>query len=254
MSLMRHHRDATEPLVRGYAVTHPSGTIVLPQGAGWDQLVYAARGVMTVHTAAGVWVVPPHRAVWVPAGIEHRIVMSGQVAVRTLYLATELAALPAECRAVNVPALLRELILHAVRRSPLDPNVPRQARLLGVLIDELAALPAAPLQLPTPRDARARAVADALAADVGADQPIGVLAAAAGASRRTVERLFATETGMSVGQWRQRCRLVEALRLLAEGMPVTAVAHRVGYATPSAFGAMFRAELGVSPGRYFAPH
>jgi transcriptional regulator GlxA family with amidase domain len=83
------------------------------------------------------------------------------------------------------------------------------------------------------------------------DLPVGELAAAAGASRRTVERLFAAETGMSVGRWRTRLRLVEALRLLAAGEPVTAVAHRTGYATPSAFGAMFRAELGTSPARYF---
>lgn len=78
------------------------------------------------------------------------------------------------------------------------------------------------------------------------------MAAAAAASRRTLERLFLEQTGLPVGRWRQRARLVAALRLLADGVPVTTVAHRVGYSTPNAFGAMFRAELGTSPARYFA--
>jgi AraC-like DNA-binding protein len=239
--------------VRGYAVTHPSGIIVPPQAPGWDQLVYASRGVMRLTTPTGAWVVPPHRAVWVSAGTEHRITTAGRVAMRTLYFAERLAVLPPQCRAVNVPPLLRELILHVLRLVPLDLTVPAHDRLVGVLADQVAALPDAPLQLPEPRDPRARAVAELLAADLSAAAPPDALARRAGASRRTVERLFRAETGMSLGQWRVRLRLVEALRLLAAGQDVTSVAYAVGYSTPSAFCAMFVRELGVSPGRYFHP-
>jgi AraC-like DNA-binding protein len=162
---------------------------------------------------------------------------------------------PADCGVLNVPALLRELILHAGARAPLWEDRPADGRLVGVIVDQLAALPAAPLQLPFPRDPRARRAADLLlagVADPADDRTVTDLAREAGASRRTLERLFAAETGLSVGRWRTRARLVEAVRRLADGQAVTAVAAELGYATPSAFGAAFRRELGTSPGRYLA--
>jgi hypothetical protein len=106
LSPMRQPSPDHDPIARGYAVTHPPGTVVLPQPAGWHQLLLATSGVLTVETDAGTWVVPPQRAVWVPDGVHHRLVTTGRVRVRALYLASGLAAL-AEldpgCRAVNVP-------------------------------------------------------------------------------------------------------------------------------------------------------
>jgi AraC-like DNA-binding protein len=253
MSRMRH--DA-EPVVRGYAVTHPPGApVVLPQPPGWHQLLMALSGVLTVEADTGTWVVPPQRAVWVPDGVHHRLAMTGRVRVRALYLASTLAlpdGLDSGCRAVNVPPVLRELVDHAVRRAPLYADRAADERLLGVVLDLLETLPAAPLQLPLPRDRRALDVAAALRDDPAGDQPVDQLARAAGAGRRTIERLFLAETGMSVGTWRQRLRLVAALELLAAGEPVSRVATAVGYSTPSAFGAMFVRHMGTSPGRYFA--
>ena len=248
---MRHLQPADGYPVRGLAFTHPRGPVTLPHADGWDQLIYASSGVMTVHTDDGVWVVPPDRAVWVPSGLGNRVEMGGRTAIRTLYFAAGLAPLPAVCRCVDVPPLLRELILTAVRACPLDLRQPAAERLVGVLLDQLAALPVAPLRLPLPTDARARRVADALLADPTDGSTVDQLARRAGTSRRTVERLFRAETRLSFGRWRQRMRLVVALRLLAAGEPVTHVAHAVGYATPSAFGVMFTRELGVSPARYF---
>jgi AraC-like DNA-binding protein len=252
MSPMRHHGPEEEPAARGYAVTHPAGTVVLPQGPGWDQLILAAGGVMTVETPDGLWVLPPHRAAWVPAGVEHRLVMSGTVRLRTLYLAAGLAALPPACRVVDVSPLVRELVLYAVRVAPLWRDVPEHARLLGVLADQFVVLPDAPLQLPLPSSPVARAVADALLADPAHAGDVAALARAAGASRRTIERLFAREVGMPVGAWRQRLRLVTALRLLAAGHTTTEVALAVGYATPSAFAAMFRTAMHTTPRQWSA--
>jgi AraC-like DNA-binding protein len=243
--------EPAEPIVRGYPVTHPPGTVVPPQPPGWDQLLFAASGFMTVETTAGTWVVPPHRAMWVPDGEQHRIVLSVRTQLRNLYFHPDLVGLPAECRAVDVPPLLRELLLHAVATAPLRGHEPADRRLAGVLGDLLVALPVAPLQLPMPVDPRAVAVAESLIADPGSDLSVTELARAAGASRRTIERSFLSDTGMSVGSWRQRLRLLEALRLLASGESVTRVAAAVGYSTPSAFGAMFRRETGTTPARYF---
>lgn len=246
LSQMRHDLSDADLVARGYAVTHPSGTIVLPTAPGWHELIFAAAGVMRVETGAAVWVVPPHRALWLPDGAPARIVMHGRVTVRTLYLRSP-QPLGTHTLAIDVSPLLRELILHAVRSSPLERERPEHRRIVEMIGDQLVAAPHAPLLLPSPIDARARALAVALAADLTAAASLDRLAAGVGASRRTLERLFRIDTGMTIGQWRQRLRLVHALELLAAGRPVTAVAAAVGYATPSAFTAMFRAQLGEPP-------
>ncbi len=242
-------------LVRTYAVTHPGRGRGLDFPAGsvdWDQLAYASRGVLSVHTAQGTWVVPPHRAVWIPAGVRRQFEVSGKVSIRTLFFARGLArGLPRKCQAVSVPSLLRELILAAVRQGLLRRDVPSQARLARVILDQVEMLPAAPLQLPMPQDPRARRAAELMQASPGQPSSLHEIAREAGASRRTLERLFRIETQMTLGRWRQRLRLVEALRLLAAGNPVTHVALDVGYASPSAFISAFRRELGTTPARYF---
>jgi hypothetical protein len=225
-------------LLRSYSVGHPPGAFTLPTAPGWHQLLYASRGVMSVHTAAGTWAVPRDRAAWIPAG---------DVPDVALYLPEALWDLAVPCRVVAVPPLLRELVLHLARVCPLDLAVPAHRRLADVLVDQVTGLPDAPLRLPMPADPRALAVATALLAD-----PARAEVAAPGASRRTIERIFLAETGMSPAAWRRRLRIIEALRLLAEGEPVTAVALAVGYATPSAFTAMFRAEVGTTPSGYRA--
>jgi hypothetical protein len=238
MSNMRH-------LLRSYSVGHPPGAFTLPTAPGWHQLLHASHGVMSVHTASGTWAVPRDRAAWIPAGEVPGVVVHGRVGVRALYLPAEVFEVGVPCRVIAVPPLLRELVLHLARVCPLDLSVPAHRRLADVLVDHVVGLPDAPLRLPMPADPRALAAAHALLAD-----PARPGVPAPGASRRTVERLFLAETGMTLGAWRRRLRIVEALRLLAEGEPVTAVALAVGYATPSAFTAMIRAEVGAKPSAY----
>lgn len=239
-------------LVRSWATTHLSGSEIPSRSYGWDQLAYASQGVMTVHTSQGTWVVPPHRAVWIPANVVYRVGMSGKVSVRTLFFAAGFAGrMPDRCRAVNVSSLVRELVLHAVRLGMLRRSVPSEARLARVVVDQLETLPTVPLQLPMPRDARARRAAERLLLGPGEPRSFDEAARVAGASKRTLERLFRSETAMTLGRWRQRLRLIEALRLLAAGQPVTRVALDVGYDSPSAFITAFRRELGTTPGRYF---
>lgn len=217
-----------------------------------DQLVYASRGVMTVRTGQGAWVVPTHRAVWIPAAIPHTITMSGVVAMRTLYLKPRLArTLPRDCCVVNVSPLLRELILRACTVAALKKTTKWQAHLINVIIDQMTAIQMVPLQLPNPSDPRALRVSAALLADPSDRRPLAHICKSAGASKRTVERLFQEDVGMSFGKWRQQLRLMEALRLLAEGAKVTHAALESGYSTPSAFICMFRKTLGTTPASYF---
>jgi AraC-like DNA-binding protein len=244
--------EGGEFLVRTLAVGYPSGAVLERHSHAWAQLVYASDGVMTVSTDEGSWVVPPQRAVWIPAGVRHAVAMSGWVAMRTLYLAPRLLrGLPRRCCVVAVSPLLRELILHTITEGMLRAANGTHRRLAGVLLDQLRVLPAVPLELPMPRDGRALRVARCLQHDPAERATLDELARRAGASRRTLERLFHVETGMSFGRWRQQARLLHAMRLLASGEPVTTTALEVGYESTSAFIAAFAEVLGTTPGRYY---
>src|ERR1700733_12038531 len=152
MSIFRQADDASIR-IRSYGVTFHNGQKVPPQylvppAAGmWHQLVCATRGALTVRTDDCAWVVPPHRAVWMPAGFQYRLELSGVVAVRMIYIRPGRLGFPQECSVVNVTPLLRELILRTVQVGALDAAIPEQKRLIGVILDELKVLIAVPLQL-----------------------------------------------------------------------------------------------------------
>jgi AraC-like DNA-binding protein/quercetin dioxygenase-like cupin family protein len=244
-------RAAITTLARDYAAGHA----IRPHSHRRDQLVYASAGVMTIRARAGAWVVPTNRAVWIPAGVRHEITMCGTVAMRTLYLQAGLArGLPRACRVVSVSPLLQALILRACACRALSSRVRWQRHLIDVILDHLETIQTIPLRLPNPTDPRALRVAQALAGQPADGRPLARICTAAGASRRTIERLFRRDLGMSVGQWRQQLRLLTALRLLAEGAKVTHAALEAGYGTPSAFIAMFRRALGSTPAAYFRRH
>ncbi len=215
------------------------------------QLIYGISGVLTVITEAGRWVLPPERAVWVPAGMEHRSDIAGEVRMRSLFVTAEAAkALPRDCCVVTVPALLRELILEAVSVPKLYDIDGPDGRLMAVILDRLNRLEATPLYLPISADPRLKRITDRLAVEPGIRAGLDAWAKKAGASARTLARLFVKETGLTFGAWRQQARLLKALEWLAEGRPVTAIALDLGYESPSAFIAMFRRAFGVPPGHY----
>src|SRR5271156_4200565 len=133
-----------------------------------DQLLFASKGVMTVRTKQGVWVVPPLRAVWIPAETPHSVAMSGAVSMRTLYLLPGLCRnLPAKCFVMNVSLLLKELILHACSFQRLNRRVSTERRIVEIIVDQLKAIESIPLQLPYPGDSRAARVAKALTVNPG---------------------------------------------------------------------------------------
>ena len=231
---------------------YPSGHAIALHFHDRDQLVYASRGVMTVRTQADTWVVPPQRAVWIPAEVSHTITMSGSVAMRTLYLKPGLAkGLPKDCCVVNVSTLLKELILYACTSGALKRTVRWQDHLIAIVLHQLKAVRTVPLQLPHLSDPRLVRIAEILMKDPGDARTLAQLCRVSGASKRSVERLFQQEAGMSFGKWRQQLRLMQAMRLLAEGAKVTNAALDSGYSRPSAFISMFRKALGTTPSSYF---
>jgi AraC-like DNA-binding protein len=214
-----------------------------------QQLVYPSHGLLIVSTAHGSWVVPPQRAVWLPAAVAHAHQAYGATQLRTV-------AFPVDAdpfglirpTVLSVSRLLRELII-AITDDPARPP-DEQGDLRKVALRQLRPAPALQFHLPQPSDQRLRDVTAILAGDPGSDRPLAELGRAVGAGERTLSRLFRAETGMTFPQWRAQLRLHHSLTLLATGRSVTATAMACGYSTPSAFTAAFHATFGTTPGRY----
>lgn len=213
----------------------------------WHQLTFAIRGQLEVVVAGTRHLVPADRAVWIPSGALHAELVRAPVSIRSLYISPRAGAPIDGLRTISVTPLLRALIEHISRLGALDRRKPKQARLVGVLLDQLAEAKDVSLALPSPKDARALKFAELVTRSPAATDSLSALARKAGASVRTLERCFLLETGLSLGAWRRRMRLFHALRLLETGASVTATALDVGYGSTSAFSHAFAQQFGRSP-------
>ncbi|MGN6704208.1 MAG: AraC family transcriptional regulator [Burkholderiaceae bacterium] len=211
----------------------------------WGQITYAMRGTIRVSAGNGTWIVPPSRAIWIPPAVAHEVVALEPALLRALYVHGPAAPFAdGACRVIDVSALLRELIA-ALADS--DPSPAREAMLAALILDETARSTVVPLRIALPADKRLRAFCDMLIADPASTLTLEQHARRAGASSRTLARLFERELGMRFGQWRQQLRLAHAAPMIAAGMPLAQVAAAAGYASQSAFAAMFQRTFGVSP-------
>jgi AraC-like DNA-binding protein len=235
----------------------PAGLVIeLDRARGIDlhthdhhQLGTAASGVLMMTVGGRLWVLPRTRGLWVPAGIPHSVAADGHAIMLTAYV--DPAACPMAWDAptvVNAGGLLGELIAR-LAEAGLSPE--ERARAEAVLWDVMRPLAVTTLSTPLPVDERARRVADAILADVAESRTLATWGRAVGASERTLGRLFVAETGMGFERWRTTARLAAALPRLAAGAAVSTTAFEVGYASPSAFVAAFRREVGVTPAAYF---
>lgn len=239
--------------VAALADEYPDAYYDPPHSHPRAQLVYASAGVISVTTPTVSVIVPPQRAVWVPAGMVHEARCRGAVSVRTLYVDTAARPdLPDTCRVFEVSTLLRELIIDATSIPIEYDENGRDGHVMQLLLDELVSTPVAPLHIPMPVHPKLLGACRRILTDPARKETLDDWAGAASMGRRTFTRLFRKETGMSFAAWRQHVRLMEALARLATGQRVTSVAFEVGYNSSSAFTAMFRRTFGAAPARYFA--
>ena len=216
----------------------------------WAQLAYPTAGTMRLSTTDTAWIVPPYRAIWIPPRVVHCVVMLGRVELRTLYVDPGAAPLPLDaCRVVEVSNLMRSLS-EAIAATP-APEEPRRSLMMGLLVEEIRQARPLSLGLPLPRDRRLMALCQALLDDPATDLTLEAWSAQVGASARTLARLFQKELGLPFGAWRQQLRLSRAAALVAQGRSLAEVAAELGYASPSAFSAMFKRAFGESPRRFF---
>ncbi len=230
----------------------PNGYLIQKHHHRRSQLIYGTTGSIVVSTAQGHWVVPPQRAVWIPAGTTHEMRTAGAVKMRTVYVEPDARPdLPSKCQVMLVRPLLRELIKVAAR-FPIDCEKScRDERVIELILDELLPLDVQPLHLPWPNDSRAKRACELMTEDLSETVDMRQIGVLAGASKRTLERLFPQETGLSCAQWRRQAKLLHALELLANNNSVSFVAEAVGYESVSAFSSLFRLQFGATPSKYF---
>lgn len=218
-----------------------------------SQLVLQVRGELTCEASNALWIVPPQSALWVPGGVSHRIRARAPLEGYSLFVEPRSGAkLPRECCAVSVSSLFRELLFRlATRPAQYDLDGP-DARLVGVLLDELATARVENHRLPMPTDPRLRRLVEAIVADPADASKANIWARRAGIGERTLHRLLVKETGLSFGRWRQQLHITLAIQHMARGASVQRVAADLGYASSSSFVTMFRKALGTSPARYMA--
>jgi len=258
--------DAERP-VRAKLLHLSTDTRVVPHHHAFAQLALSATGVVRMTMDDGSFIVPPSRALWIPPGVEHAVTVVEDAELLTLYLhqprgrvgpqvPRSLDAPWRRCRVLEVSELLRALALELDKR----PNAPglvldsaelqRERRLSALLFDELRRARPVPLGIALPRDKRLRALCQAVLDDPTRHTTLDAWAFDAGASPRTVARLFRSELSTSFAQWRQQVLLARAVTLAARRLPMASIAAELGYASASAFSAMVRRSVGMPPRRF----
>lgn len=218
----------------------------------WAQVAYTPRGVIQIAVADAAWIVPPSRAIWIPPNVMHSLQVNEPSYLRTLYVHPDVVPTGLDhCRVVEVSALLRELIAAIdVPEAALD--APREQLLGALILDELRRASPLPLAVPLPRDKRLLTLCNAMLADPARTWTLDQWARYAGASPRTIGRLFRQELGMSFVQWRQQVVLAQAIPMASKGYPLARIARELGYRSQSAFSAMFKRTFGRTPSEFFA--
>ena len=233
-------------------------TFKMPPGLVFDwhthgdhQLAWAQSGVLTVRTDSTAYVLPPTRALWIPAGVRHETLSAGQAVMRAAYVRPDRCRVRwSDCTPVSASALLGEIIGYLD-----DPSLDdaRRVHAETMLIDLLAPVAMTTIEVRMPSEARAKDVAQALVDDPTDGRTLKEWGREVGASERTLARAFVHDTGLPFGRWRGLLRLRTAMVALAAGESISNAARTVGYESTSAFVAAFRRETGVTPATYFGP-
>jgi AraC-like DNA-binding protein len=249
---MKHSRDvlSSDRPVLALHDEYPAGFVDTMHSHSHVQILYASAGVMAVRTPTASYVVPPQRAVWLPAHCEHEVSCRGPLSLRTLYLRPDAGIAIQGCRVFEVSNLLKALILETGSFGTSYELDGRSGRIVALLLDEIGRMPETPHQVAMPADPRLLRVCGPILDDPSDPRDIDEWARVAGMARRTFTRSFKRETGLGFAMWRQQVRLMDAMALLSSGSPITQVAFEVGYDSPSSFSAMFRRTFGVSPSQY----
>lgn len=229
-----------------------AGAVLLPHHHPYGQFTYAMAGMVRITANRSSWIVPPQRAIWIPPDMEHTVTVLEPTLLRPVFVHASRSPFGGDdCRVVQVSNLLRELIAALAQHDEREQSS-REHLLIEMILDEFPRCATHTLRVPLPADKRLKALCDALIDDPGSALSLQDWAGRVGASERTLTRLFERELGMGFVQWRQQARLAHAAPLIARGMPLSQVAAELGYASQSAFTAMFKKTHGSTPTAFFS--
>lgn len=234
----------------GFADEYPAGMVDPAHSHPRSQLTYCSSGVMMVMTAEGVFMLPPHRAIWIPAGLEHEVQCRGPVSSYTLYIDPALDPDPQTARVIEVSDLVRALVFEVGQFEPSYDLDGREGQIATLLLSEIRRMAVTPSDLPLPRDPRLLRVCHALMENPADHRDLDGWASLAAMGRRTFTRAFRRETGAGLATWRQQVRLMAAIPMMEAGKSVANVAYEVGYESPSAFTATFHKVFGLPPSAF----
>lgn len=225
----------------------PAGHLITAHAHPTKQLIYAIEGMMRVEAEQKMWIIPPGRALWMPAHVLHKIRCIGAVKFRTLYLDGQHSAFAESINVFDVSDLMREVVVRLTEQVSSSMGV----HLSAILIDELRRADAIALFLPIAKDARVAQIGAALLDDPADQSSLTAWANKLGYSPRTLMRRVKAETGMSFREYRRQARVLAALELLSTGSCVTNAGLEVGFESPSAFIQSFKQVMGKTPGNIF---
>jgi AraC-like DNA-binding protein/mannose-6-phosphate isomerase-like protein (cupin superfamily) len=227
---------------------------------GWHQhdehqIEYAVGGVVEVETGSAHYLLPPQRAVWIPAGLRHQATMNSNVKSIAVMFDPSLVPYEGHSAAIlSVSPLIREMIVYAQRwpinRLDSDSEADVFFSALGNLLIEAIACGGATLSLPTSADPVISA-AMAYTKENMQSVSIGEVARAVAVSERTLRRLFGEQVGSSWRTYLLHARMLRAMALLASpGQSVQEAARAVGFDNPSSFARAFTDFSGQTPSEY----
>lgn len=235
-------------LVSGLSRDFADSTILTDHAYGMGQIKFAISGAMVVSSDDGSWVVAPTRALWLAPHVRYRVRMMGKVQLRSVFVNADYASqLPRRSCLLPGTPLLRELVAAMAVAANDEAPARRTSLLLQLLLEEINEEPGARLALPVPRDFRLARICTHVQEHLDDMKTLNEWARELGYHARTLHRLFQEEMGMSFLKWREHAKLLAALEWLSEDRTVLSIALDLGYQTQSAFTAMFRRNLGMTP-------
>src|SRR5487761_108508 len=226
---------------------------------GWHfhdvhEIEYACRGMVEVETEAGHYLLPPHQAAWIPAGLHHKTTLHAGVQTLAVLFAPSLVPTAGDRgRIIAVSALLREMMLYSQRwpisrtesGAAADSFFPALGHVVAEALDDEM-----PLNLPVPADPVATAATEYTRAHLDR-VTVSDVTRAVGVSERTLRRIFRAHLGMSWRSYLLRARVLRSMALLAQpDRTVLEVSIAVGFDDVSAFARSFARHCGESPSGY----
>ncbi|MCC4788771.1 helix-turn-helix transcriptional regulator [Vibrio splendidus] len=217
------------------------------------QLLCIDEGLIQVKTDEGTWILPPHRAGWIPPGAMHSVYFCGSLKGRSLLFTPEICEqFPMRPCVIEMSDVLKVLSIRASTWNKTEELPVQCLHILSVISDELGNSPHESLYIPLPKDPRLQKVTQAILTNPNSKNSVEHWASIGAISSRTLRRLIRSELNMSFSEWRQQILLIHSLEMMARGESVGDVAFALGYSTTSNFIAMFRRVYGESPMRYFS--